>query len=102
MTVLQEAPEGAAVIDIVAARAARAEVDAQLPPIFLKIDAGFIELRRELDVLCAEDFVDGRFRAGLSKILADPADVEPIVAYGLSSADLERLIEHITGKPLGE
>lgn len=102
MTVLQEAPEGAEVIDIASARAARAEIDATLPPVLLKIDAGFVQLRRELDVLCAEDFTSGRFRAGLAKILADPADIDELVAFGLSRPDLEQIVNHITGKTLGE
>jgi len=102
MTIQQQAPDGAQIVDLVAARAARAEVDASLPPALLKIDAGYIEIRREIDVLSAEDFTNGQFRAGLSKLLADPADVDELVAFGLSKGDLELIVNYITGKTLGE
>lgn len=102
MAILQTAPEGAEVIDIAAARAARAEVDATLPPVLVKIDAGYVQLSREIDVLCADDFTDGHIRAGLAKILQDPADIDAIVSYGLSKDDLEQIVNYITGKTLGE
>lgn len=102
MSILKNAPAGAEIIDVAGARAARAEVDATLPPVLLKIDAGFIQLRRDIDVLCAEDFTSGRFREGLSKILTDPADIDELVKYGLSRPDLEQIVDHITGHALGE
>lgn len=102
MSILSEAPEGAEVIDLAAARAARAEVDATLPPVLLKIEAGFIQLKRDLDVLAAEDFTDGHIREGLAKLLADPADIDELVKRGLSKDDLQAIVNHITGSTLGE
>lgn len=102
MTILTAAPDGAQVIDLVAARAAQAEIDATLPPILLKLDVGYVELKREFDVLCAEDFTGGRFTTGLSKLLADPADIDAISAYGLTKDDLKQITAYISGKTLGE
>lgn len=102
MSILSEAPAGAEIIDLAAARAARAEVDATLPPVLLKIDVGYIQLARDIDVLCAEDFTEGHFRTGLSKLLADPTDIDAIITYGLSKDDLEKIIQYVTGVALGE
>lgn len=102
MSVLKSAPEGADVIDLDAARAARAEAAAGTPPTLLKVSAGYIELCREIDVLAAEDFTSGKIRAGLSKLLADPADIDEVVKGGLSKPDLETIVTFITGKTLGE
>lgn len=102
MSILSEAPAGAEVIDLAAARAARAEVDATQPPVLLKIEAGYIQLKREVDVLCAEDFSEGHIRDGLSKLLEDPADIDELVKRGLSKADLEAIVNHVTGSTLGE
>jgi len=102
MSVLKEAPEGADVIDLDAARAARAEAAAGTPATVLKVSAGFIELRREVDVLAAEAFTSGQIREGLSKLLADPTDVDEIVKDGLSKADLQVIVTFITGNSLGE
>ncbi|NNC10697.1 hypothetical protein HII28_02190 [Planctomonas sp. JC2975] len=102
MSILSEAPDGAEVIDLAASRAARAEVDATLPPVLLKIEAGYIQVKRDLDVLCAEDFTAGRFRTGLAKLLQDPADVDELVKRGLSKDDLSAIVAHVTGSSLGE
>jgi hypothetical protein len=104
MAILNTAPEGANVLDLGAARAARAEVRAasgQSVPL-IKIDAGFIEVRPEIDLLCAEDFVAGKFHEGLAKLLVDPADIDVLLADGLSKDDLEAITTFVTGTGLGE
>lgn len=104
MAILSQAPEGAQVLDLVANRAARAEARAAagegLPVVHL--DAGFVQVKAEVDLLCAEDFTRGDFRAGLVKLLEDPADIEALVSYGLSKDDLEALTMFVTGDALGE
>ncbi len=104
MAILSAAPEGAKVLDLDAARAARAEARAaageSLPVI--KVAAGFVPVRAEVDLECAEDFTAGRFRAGLARLLADPADVDAVLAGGLSKDDLEAITLLVTGVSLGE
>ena len=100
--ILKEAPAGAEVIDLVAARAARAEVRKDAPARLVKVTAGFVELAPEIDIFCAADLMEGRYKEGLSKLLADPADIEPLLAFGLSVDDLSILTEAITGRSLGE
>lgn len=104
MTVLTEAPEGVDIIDIDAARAARAEARAASggKASYVKVGAGYVELKPEVDVLSAEDFSAGRIRVGLSKILADPEDIDTLVASGISAPDLDLIIKRITGQSLGE
>lgn len=102
MSILSAAPEGAEVIDLAASRAARSEVDATLPPVLIKIEAGYIQIKRDLDVLAAEDFTDGHIREGLAKLLADPADIDELVKRGLSKDDLQAIVDHVTGSTLGE
>lgn len=104
MAILASAPEGAKVLDLDAARAARAEARAaagEANPL-LKIDAGYIEVRPEVDLLCAEDFTAGRISDGLTKLLADPADAPVLLAHGLSQQDLEQIVSFVTGVSLGE
>ena len=104
MAVLKVAPVGAQVLDLVANRAARAEARAAagegLPVVHL--DAGYVEVKAEVDLLSAEDFSKGEYRAGLAKLLADPADIDVLIAEGLSAADIEALTEFVTGDTLGE
>lgn len=102
MSILVSAPEGAEVLDLGAARAARAEarVGKALPVI--KLAAGFVEVSPEMDVLSADDFAAGRIREGLAKLLADPADVDELVKGGISKDDLEQIVQFVTGNSLGE
>ncbi|MFF1633974.1 hypothetical protein [Leifsonia sp. NPDC058248] len=104
MTVLSEAPAGAQVLDLDAARAARAEARAAAgdPSPYIKVSGGFVAVRPEIDVLAAEDLQSGRLREGLSKLLADPADIDTLVAGGVTQADLELLTNLITGLTPGE
>jgi hypothetical protein len=102
MSIRDSAPEGAEVLDLGAARAARAEarVGKALPVI--KLAAGFVEVSPEMDVLSADDFAAGRIREGLAKLLADPADVDELVKGGISKDDLEQIVQFVTGNSLGE
>lgn len=102
--ITQEAPEGAQVLDLQGARVARQEarVAAGEPNPVVKISAGFIELKAEVDVLAVEDFEANNLRAAFTKMLADPEDIEPLIQFGLSSQDAELLIDFIVGKSLGE
>jgi hypothetical protein len=102
MAILDKAPAGARVLDLEAYRAARAESLADVAPPVIKIAAGFVELRPDLDVLAADDFTTGKIRAGLAKILLDPADVDAIVDGGLTKPDLDAIVGFVTGHSLGE
>jgi len=104
MSIRDTAPEGAKVLDVGAARVARAEARAAagdgLP--WIKVTAGYIEVRPEVDLEAAEDFLGARFRAGLMKLLVDPADVDVLLSDGLSKGDLDAIGEFITGTTQGE
>ncbi len=104
MSILMTAPDGANVLDLDAARAARAEARAaagEANP-FIKVSAGYIEVRPEIDLLVIEDFNANRISAALERLLVDPADVPALLSAGLSSADLQGITEFVTGKTLGE
>ena len=104
MAILKKAPEGARVLDLNASRVAHAEALAAegAPNPVIKLAAGFIEVRPDLNLLCAEDFTEGRFSAGLAKILIDPTDADELLKGGLTKEDLEAISAFITGKSLGE
>ena len=104
MAITNEAPKGAPVLDLEAARAARVEARAaagEANPV-IKLAAGYVEVNPEMDVLSAEDFTAGRIRDGLAKMLADPADIEVLVEQGISAEDLKAIVEFISGVSLGE
>lgn len=104
MAILQNAPEGAKVLDLNAARVARAEARSaagEANPV-IKLEAGFIEVNPEVDVLSAEEFAAGRIREGLAKLLVDPSDIDALVEVGVSDGDLKAIMSFITGVSLGE
>lgn len=103
MAILSSAPEGARVLDLDAARAARAEARAasgQSLPV-IKVAAGYVPVCAEIDIECVEDFTAGRFRDGLARLLSDPADVGVLID-GLTKDDLETITKFVTGATLGE
>lgn len=102
MSVLKTAPAGAAVFDLGAARVARAETQNGEPKPLIKLAVGYVEVNPEFDVLAAEKFAVGQIRAGLSMMLADPADVDVLIAEGLSKNDLDAIGKFISGANLGE
>lgn len=104
MAILTDAPSNAVVLDLGAARAARQEARAaagEANPV-IKLAAGFVEVRPEIDVLCAEEFTAGRIKEGLARMLADPADVDVLVDGGISKEDVSAIMEFISGVSLGE
>lgn len=102
MSILDKAPAGAEVLDLGAARAARAEARVGKPLPVIKLTAGYVEVSPEMDVLSADDFSAGRIKEGLAKLLADPADVDVLVEGGVSKDDLEQIVQFVTGQSLGE
>ena len=104
MAILAEAPEGSAVLDLGAARAARAEARAAAGKgnSFLKLTAGFVELRPEFPLSAAALFKAEDIRGGLAEILVDPADADVLLADGLTVGDVEALTKFIQGVTLGE
>ena len=103
MSILKKAPAGAEVLDLGAARVARAEarVAEGKAGRFLKISAGYIECKVEIPVEVAFT-LEVDLKAGLAGLLVDPADVDVLIKDGLSSQDLEAMTDLVTGKSLGE
>ena len=102
MSILKKAPEGVEVLDLAPIRAARAEALSGKPLRMIKIAAGYVEVKAELDVMAADDFALNHIRSGLSKLLADPADVDVLVKDGLTKDDINTIVEFVTGNSLGE
>ena len=104
MAILQKAPEGAKVLDLEVARIARAEVRAaegKGNP-FLKLKAGFVEVRAEIAISVATQLEQNDIQGALAGLLADPADVTALLEDGLSNGDLEEITKFLTGLTLGE
>ena len=103
MSILKKAPEGAEVLDLGAARVARAEARAAegLGAKFLKISAGFIEVKVEIPVEVAFT-LQSDIKAGLEGMLVDPTDIDALLTDGLTAQDLEAMTALVTGKSLGE
>lgn len=104
MAILSELPKGASVLDLDAARVARAEarsLDGKGNP-FLKISAGFIEVKPEVALEAAFLFQEEKLREGLALLLIDADDVQPLLASGLTANDLEEIVRFISGANLGE
>lgn len=104
MSILRKAPAGSNILDLGAARAARAEVRANSddPKPYIKLEAGYVEINPEFDVLAAEELAANRITSGLAKLLANPEDIKFLVADGLSKNDLEEIVKFIQGVSLGE
>ena len=104
MAILSEAPEGSAVLDFGAARAARAEARAASGKgsSFLKLAAGYVEVLPEFPLSVADAFKAEDITAGLAGLLVDPTDVGVLMADGLTAQDLEALTKFISGVSLGE
>ncbi len=103
MSILKDAPAGAKVLDLGAERAARAEARAAAgegTP-YLKLSAGYVEVKPEIPLVIAE-LVQVDLKRGLALILADPADIDALWGDGLSQDDIQAVMEFVTGKSLGE
>ena len=104
MTILKKAPEGAEVLDLGAARAARAEARAASGQgaSFLKFGAGYVEVKPEFALSVAFDFKAENIQEGLAGLLVDPADLDALLKDGLTAQDLEGITAFISGSMLGE
>lgn len=103
MTILKERPDGAQVLDLGAARAARAEARAaagDVSPV-LKLDAGYVAIRPEFPVSVAETLSAGKIRDALAALLVDADDVDILLEEGLTAQDLNAIVTFI-GASLGE
>lgn len=104
MAILSKVPEGASVLDLAPARAARAEARAESGagnPL-LKLAVGFVELRPEICVEAAALLAEGNLRGGLGMLLADPSDLDAIFNEGLTKEDVHTLTVFISGLTPGE
>jgi hypothetical protein len=103
MAILKEAPAGANVLDLGAARAARAEARAATGAVdpVIKLTAGFVPIKPEFDVTVAELLVGGKIREALAALLVDPADVDSLISEGISAQDLNAIVAFV-GASVGE
>jgi hypothetical protein len=104
MAILNEVPEGSEVVDLGAARAAREEIRVAegKSQAFLKLDAGYVQVKPEFSVMIAAHFERDEIVAGLAGLLVDPSDVEALIQYGLSKEDLTEIMKFLTGLTVGE
>jgi len=104
MAILTEAPTGAQILDLGAARAARAEARTAAGEgnPYLKLAAGFVEVKPEFALATAFAFKDENIKGGLEGLLVDPSDVDAIIADGLTAQDLQEIAKFISGNSLGE
>jgi hypothetical protein len=104
MSIISDLPKGAEVLDLGAARAARAEARAAdgQGSLFLKLSAGYVEVHPEIPLEAAFSFKAEDIRGGLTMLLVDPSDVDALLADGLTAQDLEQIILFASGKSLGE
>lgn len=104
MSILLDIPSGARALDLGAARVARAEARAaagESNP-FLKLSAGYVEVKPEFALTVAFAFKNEDIRGGLEGMLVDPTDVDALLADGLTSQDLQDIAKFVTGTSLGE
>ena len=102
MALTKKAPAGAKVFDLPAARSARAEARKGEPAVVLKLSAGYVEIKPELDLMTVEDLLQGQFKSALVRLFVDPADADALLNEGISDDDLAAIFEFAAGKPLGE
>lgn len=100
MAIVSELPEGAEVLDLNAARVARAE--ARSSKSFIKLAAGYVETKAEVPISAAFNIQSGDIAGALGELLADPKDFDALVADGLTSGDIEAITIFIAGKSAGE
>jgi len=100
MAIISELPKDAAVLDLGAARVAR--VEARSTKSFIKLAVGYVEVVAEVPISAAFSINDGDIKGAIALLIADPADVDAILADGLTSGDIQEITKFITGKSLGE
>ena len=103
MAIISELPNGASVLDLDAARVARAEARALegKGSSFLKLAAGYVEVHPEVPIAAAYLFKGENIREGLEMLLVDPADID-ILWPTLTAEDFQSVVGFITGKTPGE
>lgn len=100
----QDAPDGAAVLDLGAARAARQEArakDGGGNP-YLKLAAGYVEVKAEVPISAIDDMQAGHLSAGVGKLVADPDDLDLLLADGLTDDDIGAILSFLAGGAAGE
>lgn len=104
MSILKKAPAGADVLDLGAARAARAEArskDGKGNP-FIKLSAGYVEVKAEVEVNVSLELTAGHIHEALTMMVVDPADAEVLLGDGLTAQDLNEMAQFSAGLTLGE
>jgi phage-related tail fiber protein len=103
MSILKKAPEGSEVLDLGAARVARAEARAAAGKgsSFIKLTVGYVEVKPEIPLAVADDLVNEKVRQGLAGLLADPEDIDALLGE-LTQNDVQDLAAFIMGASLGE
>ena len=104
MSVLKKAPDGANVLDLEAGRLSRAEIRAgkgEGDP-YLKLKAGYVQVKSEIPIVVAFLFQAERIEEGLKGLLVDPTDIDALLADGLTKEDLAAMSDLVAGKSLGE
>ena len=102
MAIVKKAPTGAKVFDLPAARTARAEARKGEPAVFLKLTAGYVEIKPELDIFVIEELLQGQVKPALVRLFVDPADADALLKEGICDADMKAIFEFAAGKELGE
>jgi phage-related tail fiber protein len=103
MSILKKAPTGSEVLDLGAARVARAEARAAAGKgaSFIKLTVGYVEVKPEIPLAVADDLVNEKVRQGLAGLLADPDDIDALLGE-LTQNDVQDLAAFIMGASLGE
>jgi hypothetical protein len=103
MAILRALPDNAVSFDLDAARVARAEARAAAGQgsQFIKVSAGYIEVKAEVPLEAAYLLQQENIKEGLGLVLTDPADVD-VLWSTLSADDFKEIIEFISGKTVGE
>ena len=102
MALIKKVPSGTKVFDLPAARAARAEARVGEPAVYLKLSAGYVEIKPELDVFVVEELLAGNLKPALVRLFVDPNDADTLLKEGISDADMRAIFEFAAGKSLGE
>ena len=100
MAILSEAPKGAEILDLGAARAARAEARSGQP--YIKLSAGYVPANAEVRIDTAFLIDQGDVKGTLACLVTDPDDVEALLKDGLTAQDIQAIMQWITGLTVGE
>ncbi len=103
MAIVTDLPEDATVIDLDAARKARAEARAEsaAPDTYIKLAAGYVPVKAEFSLSVIEHLRKGEVADALAALLTDPADADVLIADGVSAQDINVIMAFV-GSSLGE